>query len=404
MGERSRIHEERWLVVLAALAVYEAFYLIGGFLESKALNTAGVGAFLVVLLVGTPGAPHRQSTNTLRFAAVPLIALLVASVMHPANTALYHLSKFALFYVLILIFSTILPYSVEQSRFFNVWRLLIICPIAASLLLGRSQDVFGDVRTAGLFVNANSFALMAFLIPAVLPASATRTQRAIADAAALAVIVVSGTSGALVSYLCAAILTRLGTRSLVVLGAAVVTLAVIITVYRDQVIAILAEHKATERVALQAQAVMDASANVRTGAVDFGRMSQEYGGSALSGVWRLVHWLDLWERYRSSGLDVQAFGFGPGSTHMQFDRLPHNDYLRVLYEQGAFGLGALILFYGKVLRGISRHYKPLVIGFLLYSATENNIDNFLFMSMFAVIIATNTVPRQMIGSPSSRGG
>lgn len=400
---RAAIQEARWLAVLVALAVYEAFYLVGGFFESTAFNAVGVLAFLVLLFVGIPGAPPDERSKTLWLASAPLLALVVAAVVHPENTAFYHLSKFILFYALVLLFSTILDYPVDRSRSFDLWRFLVLCPIAASLLFGRSEDVLGDVRTAGLFVNANTFALMAFLVPAVLPPQATPRQRLLVDALALGVIIASGTSGAMLAYFCAAVLTRLGARSLALLFGAAGVVALLGLVWLDELIELLRGYEATERLALQLQAISDGFSAVTTGMVDFAQMSREYGSSALSGIWRLVQWLTVWDRFQDGGVTVWAFGFGPGSAHVDFDKLPHNDYLRVLYEQGALGLGAFLFFFIRVLRDIAPRLRQVVLGFLLYCITENNLDNFLFMSLFAVIIATNTSSRST-PDPLQHGG
>lgn len=387
-GRRLWVHETRWLVVLLALALYEAFYLLGGFLESNALNAAGVIVFFVVLFVGMPGGVSFSSRTALKIAWWPLCALLVASVIHPDATQLYQLAKFSLFYLFVIVFSSMLYHPISESGFFNYYRLLVVFPLAASFVVGREQDVLGDVRSAGLLVNANSLALMAFLVPSIIPSDSSRTQRLLADLGALAVIVSTGTSGALIAYLLAAILSRLNGRSALLLGLAVVTASSTVLAFHQEIIDALSGIKATERFALQAQAVADASSDWQSGAVDFGALNHAYGASALSGVWRLVHWLGIYETFTTGSIDVLAFGFGPGSAHIQLVKLPHNDYLRVLYEQGIFGLVAFLGFYVTIVRRVSRDYRPVVIGFMIYCVTENVVDNFLFMSMFSVLIAT----------------
>jgi hypothetical protein len=393
----------RWTIVLFAVALYEALYVGGGIFHTTAPNVIGIAGFLAILVVGTPQLAI-WNRFTFRIAAWPLAALLVACLVHPGATEFTDLTKFSLFYVLIIVFSSTLREPVHRTPLFSFYRFLVIVPLAASVVIGGDQNVLGDVRMAGLFVNGNSLALLALLLPSILPPEASRTQRLAVDICALAIIIMTRTSGALLAYVLGASLGRLNARRAIVFACLGLVVAVLVILNFHEVLGALSHSRATERVALQAQAIADASSDLRSGAIDFGTMSREYGASVLSGVWRLVHWSRILDTFAHGGWDVWSFGFGPGSAHLQLEKLPHNDYLRVLYEQGVVGLVAFGAFYLSVLRRIAPHCRTVVIAYLIYSLSENNLDNFLFSALFSLMIATNlsALPQQHLSRSRRR--
>ena len=166
----------------------------------------------------------------------------------------------------------------------------------------------GDIRTAGLLVNPNSLALMAFLVPSILSSTASRSQRLLADLVAVAVIISTGTSGALVAYVLGAILGRLNPRSAVMFGVVALVAVGLVVTFHAQLIDLLGQFKTTERIAMQAQIVLDNSGDLPAGVVDFGALNHAYGESALSGIWRLVHWLRIFQAYVAGGIDVITVG------------------------------------------------------------------------------------------------
>jgi hypothetical protein len=122
--------------------------------------------------------------------------------------------------------------------------------------------------------------------------------------------------------------------------------------------------------------------------LDYARLSSVYGESSGSGIWRIAHW--------RKGVDVLTaadgfqllVGHGIGSSGLLLDKVPHNDYLRVLIEQGLLGLTLSLAFFAIVLRRIDPRHRYCVVAIALYCICENNMDNLLFMSIFAFFLAS----------------
>ena len=109
------------------------------------------------------------------------------------------------------------------------------------------------------------------------------------------------------------------------------------------------------------------------------------GTTDLSAFFRIMHWSNIWELYSTQGLGTMLFGYGAGRTpHLAyFPYPPHNDYLRILAEFGAFSLLIFILFVIHVACSIKLDAaKVLFIVLLIYFFSENLIDNFTSMALF----------------------
>jgi O-antigen ligase len=81
-------------------------------------------------------------------------------------------------------------------------------------------------------------------------------------------------------------------------------------------------------------------------------------------------------------------GYGIGSSSLLLYKIPHNDYLRVLMEQGIVGLALYMAFFLYVFRRIDARYIYCIIAIALYCFSENNMDNLLFMSIFVFFLAS----------------
>ena len=83
-----------------------------------------------------------------------------------------------------------------------------------------------------------------------------------------------------------------------------------------------------------------------------------------------------------------VFGHGVGSSGLLLGKLPHNDYLRILIEQGVLGLALSLAFFAVLFARIDWRYRHCIVAAALYCLCENNMDNLLFMSLFAFFLAS----------------
>ena len=102
---------------------------------------------------------------------------------------------------------------------------------------------------------------------------------------------------------------------------------------------------------------------------------------------------ELWARWWPGGLTHWLFGFGPGSADAQLVYRgeltnPHNDWLKILFDYGAFGLlllhGVLAALFPKTRLGNMLY---------LYSAVLMITDNtFIYMFHFAAVFLISRIP------------
>src|SRR5690606_6882954 len=85
-------------------------------------------------------------------------------------------------------------------------------------------------------------------------------------------------------------------------------------------------------------------------AVTFGQLVEILGTTDLSFLFRLKHWLNLWDLYASASGYEWLFGLGIGSSVAlsSIGMVPHNDYLRMLFECGIVGLAGFVAMIGSI--------------------------------------------------------
>ena len=119
--------------------------------------------------------------------------------------------------------------------------------------------------------------------------------------------------------------------------------------------------------------------------MSFKRLVELAGTTDLSGLFRVVHWANVWDVYSSSGLSTILFGHGIGQTsRLTILQLPpHNDYLRILVEYGPINLAVFVGFLLHVLLKLkSGLTKVLFMVLLIYFFSENLIDHFVSMTLY----------------------
>jgi hypothetical protein len=111
------------------------------------------------------------------------------------------------------------------------------------------------------------------------------------------------------------------------------------------------------------------------------------GVGATSAIWRLAHWKRTIRHYSDGTLTQQLLGFGLGSSAQLLGKLPHNEYLRILFEQGVVGLLLFGVAVGTLIKRAPQPLQYVGLIFLIYSFTENNLDNFPFMALFVLCLS-----------------
>jgi hypothetical protein len=119
------------------------------------------------------------------------------------------------------------------------------------------------------------------------------------------------------------------------------------------------------------------------------------GSGTGSALWRVQHWRDIVVAYGEGSTVEQLFGFGPGSSIKVAELLPHNEYLRMFFEEGIVGLLLFLFAWYRIIRTAPASIRYVAITIAIYSFSENNLDNFPFMALLALCLSGNVVVDQV---------
>lgn len=381
-----------WTPILAAYCVYVAFSFAVGIAGGER-QFLGAAVFLAFLAVHA--APRLLPLRLSGLTAALLLAMLVPIV--PALTGHwawsdesppYVVKYFALLFLILIADSLRLPPLSQAPA--RGWGLGVV---AAGLVLGGLFGGLSAERVEGSYANPNNFALAALsLLFFVDPERDPRWLQFLLHAFVVGLIVLSGTMGALLAYLVGLAFFFLRARWARVLLAALTLGALLACLWpptQPPDTRLLGESRLVGPLWTKFEIVKDNFADlVASDPVDFWRLGQEYGGTELtSAAWRLTHWQRILQEFSAAPGLARLFGRGPGASMALIGRLPHNDYLRFLFETGAVGLAANAAVWILLYRRARPALRWPAIMLATYAFTENNLDNFAVMSLFVLFLA-----------------
>ena len=267
----------------------------------------------------------------------------------------------------------------------------VLIILLISLFVDRGDSAGDATRHSGLFVNPNNLALIPFLLLLLIDERRDRSVvRFGVHAIVAGVLAFSGTSGAILAYLIGLAFhlrhritpgIRLLAVTLVLIGGSLA--AALIVVQGDDLLP-------DTRLMKQLSVMRSEFQNVwQGGELQYYDQERVLGTGTTSGIWRLAHWRRTIATYADGTLAQQLFGFGIGSSPVLLGKLPHNEYLRILFEQGIAGFILFIFVWRRIFitAPASVRYVGLIVA--LYSLSENNLDNFPFMSLFVLFLSAS---------------
>jgi hypothetical protein len=388
--------ESLWRWIGWAFVAYWALFASSAFTGQRELNTVGGLFILAVLAWGVLGRLWVKVDGvvlaSLAAMLIPLVHVFAGDAVQSSEAIFKHESLCA-----VMAMSRLLRLPVASS---SKLRWVLALPVLLILVISIAVDrgAAGDVtRRAGLFVNPNNLALIPFLLLFLI--DELRDPLAVrlgVHAIVIAVLMFSGTSGAVIAYaigLAVHMRARLSTAwrllalpLVLVAGSGAVALML---VDGDN---LLPETRLTKQLSLMRTEFQNV---LQGGQVAYYDQERMLGTGATSAVWRLAHWRRTIGTYLDGTPAQQLFGFGIGSSPVLLGKLPHNEYLRVLFEQGIAGLLLFLFAWRRILMTAppSVRYVGLIVA--IYSFSENNLDNFPFMSLFILFLsATELVARR----------
>jgi hypothetical protein len=387
---RTPDEEGAWNWIALAFTVYWALFVAGFYAGMQQLNS--VGAVVLLAILGWAALERLQVRldgvviASLAAALIPLLNMVGAKTPEWGDAVIKHVSL-----CMVIAVSRILrlpPASVSRVRWWLAAPILAVLTLCVFVSRGTSWD--GGTRHSGLFVNPNSLALIPFLLLFLIDRLRDRGLiRAGAHFIVVAVLAFSGTSGAVIAY-AIGLMAHLGSALPRVWRICACALLVIAG---SVGIALVTSGEWTlpeTRLTKQLLVIRTEAQKVLTGGtVNFYGLEQKSGPGSTSGVWRLLQWQRAVSVYAEGKPAEQILGFGVGSSRTLLGELPHNEYLRCLLEQGVIGLMLFVFVWARIIMSAPRSLRYIGLIFAIYSITENNLDNFPFMSMLALCLSAS---------------
>jgi len=266
---------------------------------------------------------------------------------------------------------------------------LLLSFIIISLISGENIELEMSAMRPGILVNANNLSLISLsLLFLINNETDSLNRKIIVHALVIAVLFISATLGALFAYASGAFFKHrraiLQSRFFY-LGLAIVVLLFIVTPYLN-----LSRFYLMNKITSQVNVIFYTFNDlISMQKIDYGTLLLQYGPSGLSGIWRMEFWISILDYWIHSDFIQLFIGHGLGSSALLFGNVPHNEYLRILVEQGFIGLCLIIFFYITIYGRLHTDYRYLLIIFSIFSFTENNLDNYLYMSLLMFFLASS---------------
>jgi hypothetical protein len=396
--------EIRWRKILIATIIYQLFALPGNWLSNRNLNTIGFALYTIIIFFLLPKAFLRPQRSGFMVAIWPLLAIFISVIVNLPNIQIPYLPiyiseilKCSSLFLLYIVFRSCSLCPIAVSKNAKLYAFAIGFPILLSLVSGRYMFMEGETRLTGVFAHPAVLGLFPFLLPWILTKNTGFAVAASVHFIVVSTIVLTNTLGALISYLAAILLVRYGLKRLIIiLVPAAASALALLYVMPNGIISALDQFPATHK-ALTQYRVLSENLESIFGSVafldspDYGGLLLQYGGDALSGLWRLSFWAHILSMVADSGFFSILFGHGVGSAYVLLPLLPHNDYIRIIFEQGLFGIGCFILFFVfGVFNKVLPEHRYLVVAFLFTCFVESRLDDFMFISLFSAMISANS--------------
>ncbi len=384
-----------WKLPAAGFFVYSMIAIGALIADARGLLVIGGAVmFLFVCIAWCRGIMAVSVDKSVLLVLCIMLLSIFATLYDPTNTVFHNLLKHVAVCILyIFIFSMGLA-PIYSTPFRTIFVLVLLFMGIVSFIVPNVSETDDVMRMSGFFVNANNFSLtMMTLLFLINEEKDSRAKKISIHAILVLFLLLSGTSGAILAYLGAMlfkyfVLLKSSHRYrnkwiLVSIGIALVLLGCMLTTNLFMDVPIV------KRIVTQLSLVWHELPLAASGyELDYGKLSSMYGTSDCSGIWRISHWRTCVDVIADANIVQLICGYGIGASSLLLYKVPHNDFLRVLMEQGIIGLTLYIAFFLTVFRRIDWRYRYCIVAIALYCFSENNMDNLLFMTIFAFFLAS----------------
>ncbi len=255
--------------------------------------------------------------------------------------------------------------------------LLIAVPLLTwgAQLLQSGFEIDG-IRETSIFANRNNAAVYAVTVLALVAVILGRPVRSLV--LFMTAGVMFGTLGVLLAVVIALAMTVARPRELVVLALLIAAAAAGYVIWPE------------EKPFVRFTPVIDSiryivDGRIKLHSTTFGELVLLLKTQDLSFVFRLKHWVDLLSMWSAADVYHWLFGFGVGSAVRETDlrMVPHNDYLRLLFEFGLVTLAGFVAMLALVFARLRRRWETVpLLAVAIYLFSENLITNYTAMAFF----------------------
>jgi len=375
--------------------MYILAFIIGYFLKLPILNIAGTCLLFLIVMIGkykTILIIRRDLTINIAF-LILLIPIVNTLINLESIWPIYFIKHIAIYSLYILIFSFGLPplYETNKRKYFIA---IISILLGLSIIGGKVFEYGGQVRLIGIFTNPNNLSLMALpLLFFINEDKDTVFKKGFLNLFVIIILIISSTAGAILAYIAANAYKYRKKFKKIYVSLPLIFLILLLIFYIQD----LKQFQFTNKIITQSMVINEKYSDaISMEEINYGNLVSQYGTPSLSGIWRLSLWVRALYIISDSNIIKVFFGNGIGSSRQLLGALPHNEYLRIFLEQGTFGFILNIILFVIIWLRINSKYRYLLLMFAIFSFSENNIDNFLFMSLFIFFIASAQVRKSKI--------
>lgn len=384
-----------WRLPAAGFFIYSMIAIGALVLDARGfLVIGGAIMFMCVCVAWCRGIMAVSVDKSVLLVFCIMFLSIFATLHDPTNTVFHNLFKHVAICILFIFIFSLGLAPIYSTPFRTVFVIVLLFMGLVSFIVPDVSETDDVMRMSGFFANANNLSLtMMMLLFLIDEEKDSRAKKFSIHAILVLFLLLSGTSGAILAYLGAMlfkyfVLLKSVSKYrnkwiLVLIGIALLLLGCLLTTHLFMDVPIV------RRIVTQLSLVWHELPLAASGyELDYGNLSRMYGTSDCSGIWRISHWRSCVDVIADANIVQLLCGYGIGASGLLLYKVPHNDYLRVLMEQGIIGLTLYIAFFLTVYRRIDWRHRYCIVAIALYCFSENNMDNLLFMSIFAFFLAS----------------
>ena len=384
-----------WRLPAAGFFVYSMIAIGALVLDARGfLVIGGALMFMCVCIAWCRGIMAVSVDKSVLLVFCIMFLSIFATLHDPTNTVFHNLFKHVAICILFIFIFSLGLAPIYSTPFRTVFVIVLLFMGLVSFIVPDVSETDDVMRMSGFFANANNLSLtMMMLLFLIDEEKDSRAKKISIHAILVLFLLLSGTSGAILAYLGAMlfkyfVLLKSVSKYrnkwiLVLIGIALLLLGCLLTTHLFMDVPIV------RRIVTQLSLVWHELPLAASGyELDYGNLSRMYGTSDCSGIWRISHWRSCVDVIADANIVQLLCGYGIGASGLLLYKVPHNDFLRVLMEQGIIGLTLYIAFFLTVYRRIDWRHRYCIVAIALYCFSENNMDNLLFMSIFAFFLAS----------------